>query len=105
MILDYHGVDFAYPEQFREDPGTTDVTETTWAGYLMANFESELGGRTVNGNFGVRIVNTEVKSDAWRSAYTISDDGSGFCPSLQQVIWKRTLPNTVIRNGCRVSTW
>lgn len=75
MILDYHGVEFAYPDQFKEDPGTTDVTETTWAGYLMANFENELAGRTVNGNFGVRIVNTKVKSDAWRSAYTITEDG------------------------------
>jgi TonB-dependent receptor len=42
---------------------------------MMANFEGELGGHAVNGNFGVRIVNTEVKSVAWRSAYTISEDG------------------------------
>lgn len=74
-ILEYHGDEFAYPDQNRESPSTTDVTETTWAGYLMANFESELGGHVVNGNFGVRIVNTEVKSDAWRSAYVITEDG------------------------------
>lgn len=75
MILDYHGVEFAYPEQFRKDTGTTDVTETTFAGYLMANFEKELAGKTVTGNFGLRVVNTEVKSEAWRSAYEITEDG------------------------------
>jgi iron complex outermembrane receptor protein len=74
-ILAFQGDEFAYPEQFRESPSTTDVTETTFAGYLMANFEAEWGGRAVNGNFGVRIVNTEVKSDAWRSAYVITEDG------------------------------
>ena len=42
-ILEFHGEEFAYPEQFRESPSTTDVTETTLAGYLMANFESEVG--------------------------------------------------------------
>ena len=74
MILDYKGVDFAYPEQFKANQATTDVTETTFAGYLMANFESELGGKMINGNFGVRIVNTDVKSNAWRTAYQIVDD-------------------------------
>ena len=73
MMLDYYGEEFAYPAQFKEDPNTTDVTETTFAGYLMANFETEWGAHPVNGNFGVRIVNTEVKSDAWRSAYEITE--------------------------------
>jgi TonB-dependent receptor len=41
----------------------------------MANFEKELAGKTVTGNFGLRVVNTEVKSDAWRSAYEITEDG------------------------------
>ena len=74
-ILEFHGAEFEYPEQFRESPSTTDVTETTFAGYLMANFESEVGSKVINGNFGLRIVNTDVKSDAWRSAYVITEDG------------------------------
>ena len=74
MMLDFYGEEFYYPEQFRESPNTTDVTETTFAGYLMANFETEWGSRVVNGNFGVRVVNTDVKSDAWRSAYEITEE-------------------------------
>ncbi len=77
-ILDFHNLSFAYPEQNRENPSTTDVTETTLAAYLMANFEGSLANHTVTGNFGVRVVNTEVKANAWRSAYTISQDEGGF---------------------------
>lgn len=78
MILEFQGEDFAYPEQTRENPGTTDVTETTMAGYLKANFETEVGDKMVSGNFGLRYVSTDVKSDAWRSAYEITEDDSGF---------------------------
>ena len=78
MILDYQDTEFAYPEQTRENGRTTDVTETTMAGYLMANFASEWGGKAVNGNFGVRVVSTDVKSLGWRQAYTIVADESGF---------------------------
>ncbi len=77
-ILDYHGIAFMYPEQTLESSATTDVTETTIAGYLMANFQTEWGGRNVTGNFGVRVVNTEVEANAWRAAYQIVEDDSGF---------------------------
>lgn len=77
-ILAYHGEEFAWPEQFREAPSTTDVTEKTWAGYLMANFDGEWGSHTYNGNFGVRVVNTDVTSHGWRAGYTIIEDDDGF---------------------------
>ncbi|MFC1719904.1 TonB-dependent receptor, partial [Pseudomonadota bacterium] len=77
-ILEWQDTKFAWPEQFREDPATSDVTETTWAGYMMANFEGTLANHTVNGNFGVRIVDTKVKSKAWRSAYEITEDSNGY---------------------------
>ena len=77
-ILAFQGEEFAFPEQFRESTRTTDVTETTWAGYLMANFQTEVGSKMVSGDFGVRIVNTDVKSVGWRSAYEISQDDDGF---------------------------
>lgn len=77
-ILAFQGEDFAYPEQFRESAGTTDVTETTWAGYMMANWDTEWGGHMVNGNFGLRVVNTDVKSHGWRAGYTIIEDENGF---------------------------
>ncbi len=77
-ILAFQGEEFAYPEQFKESSSTTDVTETTMAGYLMANFETELGGKVLNGDFGVRIVDTDVKANAWRSAYVITQNEDGF---------------------------
>jgi TonB-dependent receptor len=77
-ILAFQGEEFAYPEQFRESSSTTDVTETTTAAYLMANFQTEVGSKTVSGDFGVRIVNTDVKSVAWRAAYEITQDQDGF---------------------------
>ncbi|MBT8069168.1 MAG: TonB-dependent receptor [Xanthomonadales bacterium] len=77
-ILAFQGEEFAYPEQFRESSSTTDVTETTMAGYLMANFQTEVGSKTVSGDFGVRVVDTDVKSTAWRAAYVITQDVDGF---------------------------
>ena len=78
MILAYQNTPFEYPEQFYESPSTTDVTETTMAGYLMATFSTEAGNHVVNGDFGVRIVNTDVKSVAWRTAYQIIEGNDGF---------------------------
>lgn len=67
--------------QFREYLGTEDpgnsgnldsvdnsqVTEQTWAGYVMATYSGELGNIPVRGNFGVRGVRTEVTSDGFRA--------------------------------------
>ena len=77
-ILAYQGEEFAFPEQYKESSSTTDVTETTMAGYLMANFQTEVGSKTVSGDFGIRVVNTDVKSTAWRAAYVIEQDEDGF---------------------------
>ena len=83
-ILAYHGLEFAYPDLERENANSTDVTETTLAGYVMANFETSLANRTVSGNFGVRVVNTEVESVGYRTEYEILTDSSGFL-SIQAV--------------------
>lgn len=77
-ILEYHGVDFRYPDQFRVSPSTTDVTEETLAAYVMVNFDTSLGRYPLRGNFGVRIVETDVKSVAYRTEYEIVTDGGGF---------------------------
>ncbi|MXY58803.1 MAG: TonB-dependent receptor [Gammaproteobacteria bacterium] len=74
-IFAYHGVDFAYPDQTREHPNTTDVTESTTAAYAMANFAGNWGNRPFQGNFGVRIVNTSIEAVAWRTEYEIVEDG------------------------------
>lgn len=84
MILEAQGVDFAYPEQFRESPNTTDVTESTQAVYLMANYGGNLGNKPIRGNFGVRLVRTEVESVGYRTDYEILTDEGGFL-SIQPV--------------------
>jgi TonB-dependent receptor len=84
MILDYQGTPLAYPDQPRESANTVDVTETTLAAYLMADYETELAGFPLRGNFGVRVVNTEVESVGWRTEYEIVTDDGGFL-SMQPV--------------------
>ena len=44
----------------------SDVTEDSYAGYLQANFNGDLGSLPVRGNFGVRVVHTEVNSTGFR---------------------------------------
>jgi len=70
-----------------EDPGNLpdtrsvanrDVTERTLAGYVMAEYDADLGNMPVRGNFGVRVVNTRVTSDGLRSDLSVvtNPDGS-----------------------------
>lgn len=40
----------------------TDVTEEVMSLFLMADFSTEIGGRILNGNMGVRYVDTDVSS-------------------------------------------
>ncbi|WP_231758866.1 TonB-dependent receptor [Microbulbifer elongatus] len=78
MLLTHLGEDFAYPELESKSGGTTDVTETTTAAYVMADFDTSVSNLPVRGNFGVRVVQTEVESVAYRTPYTITtnDDGT-----------------------------
>ena len=39
-------------------PPAFDITEKIFAGYVMANFEQQLGGMELRGNFGLRVVET-----------------------------------------------
>lgn len=78
MMLAFHGDEFAYPEQFREDSGTTDVTEDILSAYLMANYQAELAGKVISGNFGLRYVSTKTNSQAWRTAYEFNQGDDGF---------------------------
>jgi TonB-dependent receptor len=55
-----------------------DVRENTTAAYVMANFATERSGKPIWGNFGVRVVETEVDSRSVRTGYeTQQDPGSG----------------------------
>jgi TonB-dependent receptor len=70
-----------------EDPGPNDdlravenrdVEESTLAGYVMASYDSTVGSLPVRGNFGVRVVNTQVTSRGLRSDLQViaNPDGS-----------------------------
>ncbi|MEL7311753.1 MAG: TonB-dependent receptor, partial [Pseudomonadota bacterium] len=59
--------------------GTNDVTEDTFAIYLQADFDSKFGDIPVRGNFGVRLVDTEITSVGYRGPITVEEiDGVGF---------------------------
>ncbi len=59
--------------------GTNDVTEDTLAFYLQADFSTEMGNLPVRGNFGVRVVDTDITSVGYRGPITVEEIlGSGF---------------------------
>lgn len=56
-----------------------DVNEKTWAGYVQANFDGELGQLPVRGNLGVRYVRTKVRSLGFRTTlFTVPTGAGGF---------------------------
>jgi len=55
-------------------PETVDVTEETQAFFVKANFDSTWGDMPVRGNFGIRVVQTDVTSVGYRSAFVIVED-------------------------------
>lgn len=70
-----------YPTGNFESAQNTDVTERSWAAYLQANFDSELGDIPVRGNVGLRVVKTSVRSIGFRSDFNVvlddvDDDGT-----------------------------
>ncbi|MEP4890098.1 MAG: TonB-dependent receptor [Aliiglaciecola sp.] len=68
------GVAFGYPDVEYENQGTIDVTEKTTAAYFMANYDTEMAGKFIRGNFGVRVVKTEVTSIGFRQGYIFTQD-------------------------------
>ena len=54
---------------------SVDLTEDVTAFYVQANYESEMSGKPIRGNFGVRVVNTEVASTGYRSPLTVIQQG------------------------------
>ncbi|MEL7188482.1 MAG: TonB-dependent receptor [Pseudomonadota bacterium] len=49
----------------------TDVTERTWAAYIQADFDSQIGELPLRGNVGVRVVDTTVLSRGFRAALDV----------------------------------
>ena len=50
----------------------SDITEKTYAGYAQANFDTMLGDTPLRGNFGLRVVKTEITSVGISSELTTS---------------------------------
>jgi TonB-dependent receptor len=57
---------------------TNDVTEDTLSFYVQADYETEWSGRSVRGNFGVRVVDTEITSVGYRAPITVTETVDGF---------------------------
>ena len=71
-VVASQGGEFAYPELEYENQGTIDVTEKTTSAYVMLNYDTEMMGKFIRGNFGVRVVNTDVTSIGFRQGYVFS---------------------------------
>lgn len=76
-IVASQGGDFGYPELQYENAGTIDVTEETTSAYIMANYDTEMMGKFIRGNFGVRVVNSEVTSIGFRQGFDVLTDDLG----------------------------
>jgi TonB-dependent receptor len=59
------------------ETNSNDVTEDTLSVYLQANYESRLADKPIRGNFGVRVVNTDITSVGFRSALTVQQEEDG----------------------------
>jgi len=77
LFREYLGTEDPGPSDDLRSIGNTDITEDVWAGYIMAEYDHELGSMPVRGNFGVRVVNTAVTSRGLRSGLDVIDNGDG----------------------------
>ncbi|MCC4831448.1 TonB-dependent receptor [Shewanella sp. 10N.7] len=68
------GGEFAYPEVTYENAGTIDVTEETISAYAMLNYDTEMFGKFIRGNFGVRVVNSDITSIGFREGFDVVTD-------------------------------
>ena len=71
------GVEDTGPNADTRSIANRDVTEKVNAAYLMGEFSSELFGLPVTGNFGVRFVDTAVRSVGLTGALDVVDNPDG----------------------------
>ena len=62
-----------YPDGTSLSMANTDVIEKTWAGYIQANFDGDLGNTPIRGNLGLRVINTKVNSLGLRTQLTSTE--------------------------------
>lgn len=66
-----------YPDGSFDSIQNNDVNEKTWAGYVQANFDGDLGSLPVRGNLGLRAVRTKVNSTGFRGTLSASFNAAG----------------------------
>lgn len=76
-LANYGGIDGI---QFQRGitSGTNDVTEETMAFYMQADFETEWNDYPIRGNFGARLVETDITSVGYRAPISVTQDDTGF---------------------------
>ena len=62
------------PDLVEQSIRTVDVQEQTAAFYAMADYEVELGGMPLSGNFGARVVQTDVTATGYRPEINITNN-------------------------------
>ena len=77
LFREYTGSEDPGAREDKRSPANRDVTERTLAGYIMADYDADLGNMPVRGNIGVRVVKTDVTSNGLRSEFTLVDNGDG----------------------------
>ena len=85
LFREYMGSEDPGALEDKRSPANRDVTERTLAGYIMADYDADLGNMPVRGNIGVRVVKTDVTSNGLRSEFTLVDNGDGNWQSGWQV--------------------
>ncbi len=66
-----------FPDGSFDSIENNDVREITWAGYVQANYDGELGSLPVRGNFGLRIVHSDVTSRGFRGTLNATTGPGG----------------------------
>ncbi|MDY7098148.1 MAG: TonB-dependent receptor [Pseudomonadota bacterium] len=80
----------------------TDVTERTWAAYVQADFDADLGSLPIRGNVGLRVVDTTVISRGFRNSLSfeiVLDDATGAADGFQLVEDPSTLQLSTTRGS------
>ena len=74
------------------ETNSIDLTEDVTAVYVQANYESLMSGRPVRGNFGVRVVQSDVESIGYRTPLTVTqEDGLYFVEEASGAEYERVL--------------
>ncbi len=106
MLLANYGGRSAVGFQNGIQTNSVDLTEDVTALYVQANYESEMSGRPIRGNFGVRVIDTEVASIGYRSPLTVIQEnglfyveqasGASFETTLQTNSYTQVLPSVTL---------